>query len=153
MVKAVGGQPTEWDAPKPLGLKPETLKVVKDGMCAVVNEHGTGWRAQLPGIEVCGKTGSAQVVAHSRLQRNASDPEMQPHGWFMCFAPADKPRIAMAVMVEHGVAGGASAAPVAREILAHFFGLAAPATPATPAPLRAAADREEPNVGVASRRP
>ena len=47
---------------------------------------------------------------------------MQPHGWFIAFAPADHPRIALAVLVEHGGSGGGAAAPVAREILAHFFG-------------------------------
>jgi penicillin-binding protein 2 len=153
IVKAVGGEPLQWEPPKPLGLKPSTVQIVKEGMCAVVNDHGTGWRAQLPGFEVCGKTGSAQVVAHNRLQRNSTDPEMQPHGWFMCFAPADKPRIAMAVLVEHGVAGGASAAPVAREILARFFGVPTPSASPSPAPLRASIDREDGAVGVAARRP
>lgn len=59
---------------------------------------------------------------------------MLPHGWFLCFAPADHPTIAMAVLVEHGEGGGVSAAPVAHEILAEWFGLAAPpATPGAPA--------------------
>jgi cell division protein FtsI/penicillin-binding protein 2 len=46
---------------------------------------------------------------------------MQPHGWFVAFAPADNPRIALAVLVEHGGSGGEAAAPVAREILQQFF--------------------------------
>jgi penicillin-binding protein 2 len=78
---------------------------------------------------VCGKTGSAQVVAKSRLERTPHEEALLPHGWFLAFAPADHPKIALAVLVEHGGSGGESAAPVARAILAHYFGLdrAAPA--------------------------
>ena len=93
--------------------------------------EGTGRKAQLPGLEVAGKTGSSQVVAHERLERDRSAPEFQPHGWFLGFAPADKPKIAMAVLVEHGRSGGESAAPVARRILARYFGLTG--TPLPPA--------------------
>jgi len=110
------------DAPVPLGIRPETIAAVKEGMRAVVAE-GTGWRARLSSIEVCGKTGSAQVVAKSRLEKSPNAFEMLPHGWFLAFAPADDPKIALAVLVEHGRSGGESAAPVAREILAHYFGL------------------------------
>jgi penicillin-binding protein 2 len=73
-------------------------------------------------VTVCGKTGSAQVVSHARLARAGSSvEEWQPHGWFVAYAPAERPRIALAVLVEHGGGGGAAAAPVAREILAAFF--------------------------------
>jgi penicillin-binding protein 2 len=108
--------------PVPLGIHPATIAAVKEGMRAVVAE-GTGWRAKLPGIEVCGKTGSAQVVARARLEKSPNAPEMQPHGWFLAFAPCDDPKIALAVLVEHGKSGGGSAAPVAHDILAHYFGL------------------------------
>jgi penicillin-binding protein 2 len=123
LVKSVGGVPVPWEPPREIGLKPETVRVVKDGMRSVVAE-GTGWRARLPGMEVAGKTGSAQVVAHARLAKDPKSPKLMPHGWFICFAPADKPRIAMAVLVEHGGAGGEAAAPVAHEILARYFGKA-----------------------------
>jgi len=121
LVRAVGGVPVPLTSPVALGLKPEVLAVVRDGMWAVVNEHGTAWRTQIPGLDVCGKTGSAQVVAHSRLARGAPSHAMLPHGWFICFAPKDRPRIAMAVMVEHGGSGGEAAVPVARQILEQFF--------------------------------
>jgi penicillin-binding protein 2 len=115
------------DAPAS-GIRPETLAVVKEGMRMVVAE-GTGARARLPGVDVCGKTGSAQVVAKARLERSPGSRELIPHGWFVAFAPADRPRIALAVLVEHGGSGGEAAAPVARQILAHFFGLDRPAIP------------------------
>jgi penicillin-binding protein 2 len=116
--------------PLPLGIRPETIAAVKEGMRAVVAE-GTGWRARMSSVEVCGKTGSAQVVARSRLEKTPNAYELLPHGWFVAFAPADHPRIALAVLVEHGGSGGGAAAPVAREILAHFFGLDHPAAGGT----------------------
>jgi penicillin-binding protein 2 len=91
-------------------------------MRAVVAE-GTGFRARMQTIEVAGKTGSAQVVAKARLEKSPGAEQLQPHGWFVCFAPAENPTIALAVLVEHGRSGMDSAAPVARRILAHYFGL------------------------------
>jgi penicillin-binding protein 2 len=126
LVKAIGGVPVAVPEPESLPIKPETLAIVREGMREVVNEMGTGWRAQLPGITVCGKTGSAQVVAHALLARHAGNQAMLPHGWFIGFAPKDHPRIAVAVLVEHGGSGGEAAAPVAHDILARFFGLTAP---------------------------
>ncbi len=108
--------------PEPSRVRPETIAAVKAGMSMVVSA-GTGLRARLQSVEVCGKTGSAQVVARTRLEKSPNARELLPHGWFIAFAPADKPRIALAVLVEHGGSGAAAAAPVARRILAHFFGL------------------------------
>jgi penicillin-binding protein 2 len=116
------------DAPAlDLHLKPQTLALVKAGMYGVVNAPGTGARARLLEVPVAGKTGSAQVVSSARLTRGASLQALQPHGWFVAFAPAEKPRIALAVLVEHGGSGGEAAAPVARKVLAQFFGVATPA--------------------------
>jgi penicillin-binding protein 2 len=70
---------------------------------------------------VAGKTGSAQVVSSERLEESPDDPSIQPHGWFLAFAPAERPRVALAVLVDHGGSGGRAAAPVARSILARFF--------------------------------
>ena len=97
----------------PLGLRPEVVQTVREAMLSVV-EEGTGQRAKLEGIAVAGKTGSAQVVTHARLERDKKAKALQPHGWFMFFTPAvgDKPALAGAVLVEHGVQGGQSAAPV-----------------------------------------
>jgi len=120
MLRAIGGRPVEGLAPRDLALRPETLQLVSEGMCGVVNAGGTGWRARLPDVRVCGKTGSAQLVSHDRLARGAT-PDLQPHGWFVAYAPAEAPRIALAVLVENGGSGGEAAAPVARQILEQFF--------------------------------
>jgi penicillin-binding protein 2 len=130
LVRWADGEAAAAMAPAEIGLKPATLEVIKSGMKAVVAE-GTGWRARLPGIAVAGKTGSAQVVAKARLEKTPTAFAILPHGWFLAFAPADAPRIALAVIVEHGGSGGEAAAPVAHDILAAFFGLSRP-EPGTP---------------------
>jgi penicillin-binding protein 2 len=110
------------------------LAAVREGMAAVV-DGGTGSRARVAGMRVAGKTGSSQVVTHARLERDKNAPELQPHGWFVGFAPLENPRIALAVLVEHGRSGSESAAPVAGRILARYFKVpSAPTAPATPEP-------------------
>ncbi len=124
LVRAIGGVPVSIAPPVDLHLRPTTLALVRQGLWSVVNAAGTGWRARLRDVAVCGKTGSAQVVARARLQREggrSAATMFLPHGWFLAFAPAEAPRIALAVLVEHGGSGGEAAAPVAREILASFF--------------------------------
>jgi peptidoglycan glycosyltransferase len=81
-------------------------------MMESVVAEGTGTAAQIPGVSVAGKTGTAQTVQGQN-----------PHTWFISFAPAQDPKIAVAVIVEHGGAfgseatGGAVAAPIAKQIL------------------------------------
>jgi penicillin-binding protein 2 len=127
--------------PEPKVVRPETIAAVKAGMSMVVSA-GTGLRARLQTVEVCGKTGSAQVVARARLEKSPSSRDLMPHGWFIAFAPAENPKIALAVLVEHGGSGAAAAAPVARRILAHFFGVDRGEPQAQPAPA-AAVDAED----------
>ena len=103
-----------------LGLKPSVIEAVRAGMVSVV-EEGTGRRTKLAGITIGGKTGSSQVVTHARLERDKDQHDLQPHGWFICFAPAENPKIAMAILVEHGRSGGESAVPVAAKILSRVF--------------------------------
>jgi penicillin-binding protein 2 len=122
LMKAVGGKAVGYAPPRDLGFRPEVIAAVRDAMISVVNE-GTGMRAKLEGIQVAGKTGSAQVVTHARLETNKKAHEYQPHAWFVCFAPADHPRVAMVVLVEHGASGMISAAPVAGQILSRYFGV------------------------------
>ncbi|GFO54613.1 penicillin-binding protein 2 [Geomonas sp. Red276] len=102
-------------------LKPQTYKLVKDGLFAVVNEpHGTGGMARLSEVKVAGKTGSSQVV---KLRTGKGDIpyKYRDHALFVAFAPYEKPEIAVAVIVEHGEHGGSAAAPVAGRVLRAYF--------------------------------
>ncbi len=110
----------------------QAMALVREGLTAVVNEkHGTGSKARLEGVLVAGKTGTAQVVRleHYKGVAEGNIPyKYRDHAWFTCYAPADKPEIAVTVLVEHGAHGGSAAAPVAREVLKHYFaGRIAPA--------------------------
>ena len=87
----------------------EAFKLVQQGMRAAV-KSGTGRVADIPDVAVAGKTGSAE------------DPPRPAHGWFICFAPVENPRIAVAAIVEHGRHGATTAAPVCRAILDVYFG-------------------------------
>ena len=118
-----GALPGDWPS---LGLPERALHLLREGMWAVVNEGGgTGAIARigLPGMQLAGKTGSSQVRRVSREQREhgfRSDKlpwEFRPHALFVCYAPYDQPRYAVSVVVEHGNAGAAAAAPLARDIM------------------------------------
>jgi penicillin-binding protein 2 len=92
-------------------------KVVQ-GMWQSVNERGTGVLARVKGFDVCGKTGSAQVVSTATAEKLAQQKrEIKTHSWFTGFAPKDKPEIVVSLIVEHGGGGGAIAAPSARELI------------------------------------
>ncbi len=105
---------------------PEILRHLKEGLRGVVNEsRGTGRRARMKNIVVSGKTGTAQVVRMKdadELDPDAETPYMfRDHAWFVAFAPYEKPEVAVAVIIEHGGHGGATAAPIARKVLESYF--------------------------------
>ncbi|MEO8361241.1 MAG: penicillin-binding protein 2, partial [Vicinamibacteria bacterium] len=118
IVRLVGGKPVAYEAPRPIGLKPSTLAAIKKGLLTAV-EAGSAQRAGIVGLEIGGKTGSAQVVSSAKLTKDIDS--IQPHAWFAGIAPLDDPRIVLVVLVDHGGSGGAAAAPVAREIFLKFF--------------------------------
>jgi penicillin-binding protein 2 len=118
-----GAMPEDWPA---LDLPERGLHLLREGMWAVVNEAGGTApvaRINLPGMQLAGKTGSSQVRHVSRNQRehgfNSAKLawEFRPHALFVCYAPYDAPRYAVAVVVEHGNAGAAAAAPLGRDIM------------------------------------
>jgi penicillin-binding protein 2 len=104
-----------------LPVSASTLAIVRDALADVV-EEGTATRAQLGPIAVAGKTGTAQVFKRSAgIDADKLAKDERDHAWFVGYAPADKPEIAFAIVIEHGGHGGTTAAPVARKVLEVFF--------------------------------
>ena len=113
--------------PPSVGVAPEFLRVVIEGMNRVTNnERGTAYRARIrePEMAMAGKTGTSQVRRISRSERrtgvlkNEDLPwEERDHALFVAFAPVRKPRYAISVVVEHGGSGSRVAAPIARDVL------------------------------------
>ncbi|MDP9412935.1 MAG: penicillin-binding protein 2 [Pseudomonadota bacterium] len=112
---------------KPAGALPfpaEHFQTVRGGMWEVVNGAGTAGRSRLevPGIEMGGKTGTAQVRRITGSQRGQSGAwKYRDHGLFVCFAPTANPRYAASVVIEHGMGGARAAAPVAKDVLTYLF--------------------------------
>ncbi|MBR0551731.1 penicillin-binding protein 2 [Stakelama marina] len=115
-----------------LGLDPEHIKIIREGMWAVVNGGGTGGRARMhiPGVEMAGKTGTAQVRRITRSERasgvlgNAALPfKLRDHALFVGFAPVDNPRYAVSVVLEHNghLIPDQDAPPTASDILSYLF--------------------------------
>ncbi|MCF6265520.1 MAG: penicillin-binding protein 2 [Desulfuromusa sp.] len=105
-------------------------KTVKDGLVAVVNDaRGTGRVAHLDNVLVAGKTGTSQVVRRKsdeeeKLGKDGEIPyRFRPHALFVAYAPAEKPEIAVAVVVEHGQSGGRAAGPIAKRIIQRYMEL------------------------------
>jgi peptidoglycan glycosyltransferase len=106
-------------------IDPATADTMRTFMLSVVNDpRGTGTAARIPNVAVAGKTGTAETA-----------PGEKPHAWFIAFAPADHPRYAIAVLVEHGgsdsaeVTGGRVAAPIAKQVLQTLLTTTAPTSP------------------------
>jgi len=95
-------------------LSPAVWAFLRQALWAVVND-GTGIGAKIPGIDIAGKTGTAQMVSHSKAEKG------QDHAWFAAFAPVRDPEVVVVVLVERGGKGGQVAAPIARRILNAIF--------------------------------
>ena len=111
----------------PMGISPAHVDIVREGMRKVVNDtKGTAYRARIeePALAMAGKTGSVQVRRISERQhrmgvvKNEDRPwRERDHALFVAYAPLERPRYGVAVVVEHGGSGGGVAAPIARDIL------------------------------------
>jgi len=92
------------------GISSETLSIIRKGLREAVIS-GTSQAVKFKGLSVAGKTGTAE------------NPHGEDHAWFICYAPEEAPRIALAILVEHGGHGASAAAPLARKILNGVFAL------------------------------
>jgi penicillin-binding protein 2 len=124
-------------ARRDVAVSAESLALLRRSLQGVVSDkRGTAHRARSAKFEVAGKTGTAQAAA----RRKGEDPplpyEQLDHAWFAGFAPAGKPRIAFAVLLEHGGHGGDAAAPVAVEIVDNYLETIIPPEERQPPPPR-----------------
>lgn len=102
-------------------LSEDTVEKVTQGMYGVVNEGGTAASAHLPGIELCGKSGSAQVIGYDTRDKLGKKRQFKDNAWFVGYAPRRNPEIVVAVLVEGGEHGGAIAGPMARDIIKTYY--------------------------------
>jgi penicillin-binding protein 2 len=116
-------RPVEPQPIRDLKLKPQNIDVIRRAMVGV-NKEGTGTRAFAGApYEAAGKTGTAQVYSlkGADYKAHAVKKELRDHALFIAYAPADKPTIALAVLVENGGFGAQSAAPIARMVLDYYL--------------------------------
>ncbi|WFE73492.1 penicillin-binding protein 2 [Roseinatronobacter sp. S2] len=140
--------PLEQAAPQAasLDLRPEWLRMIRRGMLDTVNHaRGTAYSSRVvaDGQEMAGKTGTSQVFSITRAERDAGIRQQSDLPWnrrnhalFVNYAPVDAPRIAVAVVIEHGGGGSSAAAPIGRDITLAALNDGIPPLSAYPAPQR-----------------
>jgi penicillin-binding protein 2 len=103
-------------------LSEHTIEKVTDAMYAVVNEGGTGASLKLAGIELSGKSGTAQVIGYATRERLGKQKKFEDNAWFVGYAPRRNPEIVVAVLVqESGQHGGTASGPVVRDIIKAYY--------------------------------
>ncbi len=103
----------------------ETLNIVRSALLEVVQgDRGTARRIRLKNVEIAGKTGTAQVFSikkGEKIDTENLEYSLRDHAWFICYAPADNPVIAISVMIEHGEHGSSTAAPIAGALIEQYI--------------------------------
>ncbi|MCP3899514.1 MAG: penicillin-binding protein 2, partial [Desulfobacteraceae bacterium] len=129
-VKNSDGDIIEDRAPVITGSLPaseDTLKIVQEGLVNVVQgKKGTARIVRLKGVEMAGKTGTAQVFSikeGEEIDEDKLEYHLRDHAWFVCYAPAENPVIAVSVLVEHGKHGSSGAGPVAKAVVEKYLGI------------------------------
>lgn len=112
--------------PNGVQIANETFKTVKEGLRRVANgERGTAKFLKIPGVQMAGKTGTSQVMGFSadQIYQNCSSRPIHQrhHGWFIAWAPADKPEITVAAIAEHSCHGNTGAGPLVRDTIRAYF--------------------------------
>jgi penicillin-binding protein 2 len=138
----VAGNEMEVTVPRIIGRLPTSeanLALLQNGLWAVVNEQrGTAFRARIKELAYSGKTGTAQVVGREALGESEGVHHFKDHAWFVAYAPSEKPKIAIAVLVEHGEHGSSTAAPIANEMIRTYLKIEPLDSPKVPPSVRSA---------------
>jgi penicillin-binding protein 2 len=115
--------PPEVAGKLPAGKK--TLEILQKGLLDVVEtDRGTAKRIRLKHVKIAGKTGTAQVFSvksGDKLKTEHLDFYLRDHAWFICYAPAENPVIAVSVLIEHGAHGSTAAAPIAAALIGQYI--------------------------------
>ena len=111
-----------------LGINEEHINIVRKGLFSVINEpYGIAYGMASKKFQICGKTGSAQVVSQRIMNKDMREglvaKEKHSHALFIGFAPYDNPKFAISVVIEHGIGGARSAAPIGTRLLAEALKL------------------------------
>ena len=108
---------------KKVPIKKENFEIVIKGLYKVVNEGGTGRAAKVEGLDICGKTGTSQIIAkeNPEYKKLVKQKRFTPHSWFVSFAPRNDPKVALVVFIENGGDAGIIAAPIAAKIYRKYF--------------------------------
>ena len=131
-----------------LPVRPQYIQAINQALWGVVNEKGgTGYILKRPEQDVCGKTGTAQVIGlpqdeKARKAKRVSA-DFRDHALFVCFAPYENPEIVVAVIVENAGHGGSAAAPVARKVIDTYFARKKMTQTQPPAQAQGTADKRE----------
>jgi len=112
--------PSREERPRIAQINPASAAKVVAGLYGVVNEGGTGTRAHLPGISVCGKTGTAQLASNELLRAGKLRETLKDNAWFVGFAPCESPEIVVAALYESGEHGSV-VAPIVRDVIKAYF--------------------------------
>ncbi|MFC1811787.1 penicillin-binding protein 2 [Thermodesulfobacteriota bacterium] len=129
-IETAEGEIVNRSEPQLIGRLPaskRTLGIIAKGLWQAVNDRrGTAWSSRVEGIDISGKTGTAQVVRRksndATRDEDADLPDqLKSHAWFISYAPSADPKIAVAVIVEHGEHGSSTAAPIARELIKTYL--------------------------------
>jgi penicillin-binding protein 2 len=118
-LRALGVKPGKEDEDRRFPLSEETVDALSRAMWGVVNEGGTGAAAYEPGLDIAGKTGTAQVVS-VELQQSAKKHEYRNNAWFVGYSPSAKPEIVVAALVMQGD-HSTVAVPIARDVIKAYF--------------------------------
>jgi penicillin-binding protein 2 len=103
-------------------LSEPTVEKITDAMYGVVNQGGTGASLKLAGIELSGKSGTAQVIGYAERERVGKQKRFEDNAWFVGYAPRRNPEIVIAVLVqESGKHGGEAAGPVVRDVIKAYY--------------------------------
>ena len=127
MQDAVTGRitPTPLIAKDKVLISAENLDIVRSGMIAVTQPGGTASKmAAQAGYTIAAKTGTAQVIGikqNAKYNANSIDERHRDHALFVAYAPAEDPKIALAVIVENGGHGGSAAGPIARKVMDYYL--------------------------------